>query len=109
MRQALEEYYREVEEKAERFEREEVLCRRNDHLMAFNLGRIAQRVEKSRHELWLRIAWLLLGLAVGFACGRLYPTYLYPALAHKFFAKTGAVVRIAERMRLVGLWRNLHA
>jgi hypothetical protein len=67
MRQALEDYCREVDEKAERFAREEVICRQSEHLRAFNFGRMIQRVENSRRDLWLRVGCLLAGLVIGLA------------------------------------------
>lgn len=109
MKQALEEYYREVEEKAEEFAQEEVMCRRYDHVRAFNLGRLAQRVEKSRHETWLRVLWLFLGLTIGLACGGMYPDSLYSLLAHKVITKANVVVRSAGRGGFNSLWKNLRA
>lgn len=83
MKQALEDYCREVEEKAEKYAQDEVMCRRYDHLRAFNLGRMAQRVEKTRQEIWLRVAWLLLGLAIGLAFGAWYSRTSFPRLAQR--------------------------
>jgi len=109
MKQALEDYIREVEERAERFAQQEDLTRRDDHLRSFNLGRMAQRVERSRHEIWLRVAWLMVGITIGIALGRAYPDYLYPALAHKFLTKAGVVVRSAGKTNFSSFWKNLRA
>lgn len=70
MRAALQEYYREVDEKAEQFARESELRERADHLRAFNLGRLAQRVESVRSKGRLRAGWIVAGLILGMGIGR---------------------------------------
>ena len=73
MKHSLEEYCREVTDKAEKFVQSEEMQRRIDHVRAFNLGRMAQRLETSRREVWLRVGWLLAGVAIGAACGWIRP------------------------------------
>lgn len=109
MKQALEDYCREVEEKADILAREEERCRRDEHLRAYNLGRIAQRVNVSKREMWLRALWLLIGLGVGAAVGRAYPDYLYPALAQKFITKANVAMRSAGKDKIQTFWKNLRA
>ena len=80
MKQALADYYRETEEKADTFARQEQTTSRVDHLHAFNLGRMVQRIEHSRRDAWLRVGLLLAGLAIGVAVGRISPAHVYHAL-----------------------------
>ena len=80
MKQALANYYREIEEKAAAFAQQEHTISRVDHLQAFNLGRMVQRIEYSRRDTWLRVGLLLAGLASGVAVGRISPSHLYHAL-----------------------------
>jgi hypothetical protein len=104
MKQALEDYCCEVEEKAEKLARAEEMRERADHLQAFNLGRIVQRTENSRRDDWLRVGWLLVGLAIGVTFGRVYPDYLTSALAHRFLTKATLVVREVGKSALGRLW-----
>jgi hypothetical protein len=92
MRVALQEYYREVEEKAEKFAKANEMRERAEHLRAFNLGRMAQRIEGVKFEGWLRVGWLLAGLVIGLALGRTYPGDLYSPMVHRYFAKAGHIV-----------------
>lgn len=80
MKQALADYYRETEEKAEAFARQDQTTSRFDHLQAFNLGRMVQRIEYSRRDAWLRVGLLLAGLAIGVAVGRISPAHIYDTL-----------------------------
>jgi hypothetical protein len=107
MKQVLEDYYREVDAKAEKFAREEELRERAEYLEAFNFGRMVQRTQKSRRDAWRRVGWLLVGVAIGVAFGRVYPDYLYPALAHKCLAQASLIGRDLGRARLYSLWKNL--
>jgi hypothetical protein len=93
MKAALEEYYREVEEKAEQFAKANEMRERADHLRAFNLGRMAQRVEGVKFKAWLQVGWLLAGLAIGIVIGRAYPAAWYPAGAPKYLARAGQMIR----------------
>jgi hypothetical protein len=104
MKQMLEDYYREVEEKAEQFAQEAQMRERTEHLQAFNFGRIVQRTENSRHEAFMRVGWLLLGLAIGVAIGRVYPVHLTSALAHQFITKASLVVREMGKSTLGKFW-----
>jgi hypothetical protein len=109
MKQALEDYFREVDEKAEKYAQQEEMSRRVEHLRSFNLGRLTQRLEKSRRETWVRMAWLMVGIVIGVALGRTYPSYLYPTLAHKFISKAAVMVRSAEKSGFSGFWRGWRA
>lgn len=106
MRQTLEDYCREVEEKAEQFAQAEAQRERAEHLQAFNFGRLAQRVENSRSGLWLRMGWLVAGVALGAVLGSVFPNYLYPALAHKLFTQASLLVRELGKMGLFSLWKS---
>jgi hypothetical protein len=97
MKAALQEYYREVEEKAERFAKANEMRERADHLRAFNLGRMAQRVEGVKFHSWLRVGWLLAGLAIGVAIGRAVPGSWFPAGAQRYFAAAGHIAAEAGR------------
>jgi hypothetical protein len=103
MQQSLQEYCRDVEQRAERMVRAEETCRRNEHLRAFNLGRLAQRAEKSRREAWLRVGCLLAGLIVGAACGWKHPDL---HRAHQFCAKAGVVLKTAGHADLHDAWKS---
>jgi len=93
MKSTLEDYYHDLDEKAERFAQAEEMRERDDHLQAFNFGRIAQRIEGSRSDVWRRAGWVLAGLAIGVACGSAFPDYLCPALALRFLNKTSLLVQ----------------
>ncbi|MGA2986178.1 MAG: hypothetical protein ABSG32_20425 [Terriglobia bacterium] len=107
MKQTLEDYCREVDEQAERFAQAEERHERADHLQAFNFGRIVQRTENSRRDACLRVGWLLAGLAIGVACGKVYPDHLYRALANKFLTRASLVGRELGRARLYSFWKSL--
>jgi len=106
MKLALPEYCREVDEKAEQFAQAAEISERAGHLQAFNFGRMAQRIQGEKSDGWLRVGWLLVGLAVGAAIGGAYPDYLYPALAHKYLTKAGHNVRKAEKLPLWRVWKG---
>ncbi len=105
MKQALEDYRRTVDEKAEMFAQAEERRERDDHLQAFNFGRMAQRVENTRYDAWRRVGWLLAGLAIGVTFGRVYPDHVYPAMAQKFLTKAGLLVRGAGKAGLAKFWK----
>jgi len=92
MRLSLEEYRREVDERAAQFAEAEALSQRDDHLRAFNFGRMIQRTEHNRRGAWLRTGWLLAGLAIGTFCGRAIPNNLPQRLMHRFFTQTHLLV-----------------
>lgn len=45
-----------------------------EHLSAFNFGRAVQHLEDAQHDLWVRVRWLLIGVALGatFAAGLIH-------------------------------------
>lgn len=97
MNTALQEYYREVEEKAEKFAKATEMRERAEHLRAFNLGRIAQRAERVKLESWVRLSWLFAGLAIGVVVGGGYRGSWYSAGAKRFFAKSEQIARDAGK------------
>lgn len=99
MKQTFEEYYHDVVEKAERFAQTEEMHKREDHLRSFNLGRMAERFQHSKYTARLRVAWLLAGLAMGIACGRLFPDHIYRSVAGKFIGHTSAISETVDRTR----------
>jgi hypothetical protein len=105
MMQAPEDYYQEVEERAQKFVQAQEMRERNDHLRAFHFGRMVQRVENSRHDTWRRVGWLLAGLAIGVAFGRVYPDSVYPALAQRFLTKASLLARGERRAGLLKFWK----
>src|SRR5579872_3658681 len=70
MRASMQDYYREVEERASQFTRDQEMRERADHLRAFNFGRTVQRIERTRRDLGIRIVFLTVGLVVGMTIGR---------------------------------------
>lgn len=97
MKAALQDYYREVDEKAEQFARETETRECAEHLQAFNLGRMVQRVERVRFERWLRFGWLLVGLVIGAALGKFVPYDTYPASAQRYMARASQALQDAGR------------
>jgi len=106
MKQALQDYYHEVEERAQKVVQAEEMRERDEHLRAFHFGRMVQRVENSRHNAWRHAGWLLAGLAIGVTFGRVYPDSVYPALAQRFLSKASPLVRGAGRAGLLKFWKR---
>lgn len=97
MKQTFEEYYREVVVKAERFAQMEEMRKQEDHLRSFNLGRMAERFQNPKYSARLRVAWLLAGLVIGIACGRLFPDHMYRAFASRFLTHPTIVAETAGK------------
>jgi hypothetical protein len=93
MKMAMQEYCHEVDKRAEQFAQAAEMSERAEYLQAFNLGRTVQRIQGAKSDGWVRVGWILAGLALGTALGRAYPDYLCPALAHKYLSKAGLIVR----------------
>lgn len=102
MRLSLEEYRREVDERAAQFVEAEALSQRDDHLRAFNFGRMIQRAEHGQRGAWLRIGWLVSGLVIGTLCGRAIPSNLPHALMHRFLTQTKL---LAHKTKTSTLWK----
>ena len=102
MKQTLENYCREVEEKAEKFALTEQTCRQDDHLRSFNFGRMVGRTEISRHAAWVHFGWLVAGILIGAACGLSYPDHAYAAMAHKILTHVDVFVKGAGRLGFGG-------
>jgi hypothetical protein len=99
MKQTFEEYYRDVVAEAERFAETEEMHKREDHLRSFNLGRMAERFQHSKYAVRLRVTWLLAGLAIGIACGRLFPDRIYRSVAGQFIGQSSTITERADRTR----------
>lgn len=84
MRQTFEEYRCEVVENAERFAQAQEVREQENHLMAFNLGRMVERIQNPRRRVRQPVRWLLVGLAIGIVFGRIFPHYVYHSFAGKF-------------------------
>jgi hypothetical protein len=67
VRQTFDQYCDELRAEAARIGEEAEMRARCEHLRAFNFGRSVQRLEDCHHHFWLRVCWLLLGLAMGSA------------------------------------------
>jgi hypothetical protein len=102
-----EDYYHEVVEKAKRFAQAEEMRERADHLQAFNFGRTVQRIENSPFDVCLHVGCLLAEVTIGMAFGRIYPNYLYPALAHRFLTQARLFVGKLGKTRLYSFWKRL--
>lgn len=92
MRQAFEEYRCELDESAECFARTEDARERDDHLRAYNLGRMVERLQNRPTKGRRPIPWLLLGLAIGMACGSLFPNDIYRAFAGRFLTQAREIL-----------------
>ncbi len=92
MKPTLEEYCRSVDEQAAKFAREETDTQLDDHLRAFNFGRMAQRVEHARQGALLRAGWLLAGLILGVALGASIPNSELQVLPGRFLSKAQHLV-----------------
>ncbi len=71
MKQTFEDYCQELSGKARQLAQEVEMRECLEHLRAFNFGRTVQRLEDAQHSLWVRVCWLLIGVAIGasFAAG----------------------------------------
>jgi hypothetical protein len=67
VRQTFDQYCDELRVEAARIGEETEMRARYEHLRAFNFGRSVQRLEDRHHHFWLRLLWLLVGLALGSA------------------------------------------
>jgi hypothetical protein len=72
VKQTFEDYCQELSGKAEQLAQEAEMRQRVEHLRAFNFGRSAQRLEDAQHDFWVRVRWLLFGVAVGAALAAAY-------------------------------------
>ncbi len=95
MKAALQEYCREVDERAERFATETEMRERADHLNAFNLGRLAQRVDGWKFGGLLRAAWLVVGMLIGMNIGWALLPFLQAATSKKFFTRSASALQTA--------------
>jgi len=84
MKQTFEEYRSAVVENAERFAQTQEMRDREDHLQAYNLGRIVERLQNHQNKARRPVPWLLVGLAIGIACGRLFPDYVHRTFTGRF-------------------------
>jgi hypothetical protein len=96
MKQTTDEYYREVVARAEEAARLAEVEQRLEHLRSFNFGRTVQRIQNSRYDRWQRVGWLVVGLAIGLACGRIYPDP-HASTAHKLVSQSSQIVRVADK------------
>ncbi len=71
MKQTFEDYCQELSGQAQRLAQEVEMRECLEHLSAFNFGRAVQHLEDARHDFWVRVRWLLIGVAIGgtFAAG----------------------------------------
>jgi hypothetical protein len=65
--QAFDQYCEELRARAAQLADETEMRARVEHLRAFNFGRSIQHLEDSQHDFWMRLCWLLLGVAMGAA------------------------------------------
>ncbi len=77
MKQTFEEYRHEVLENAEWFAQREEVRERENHLRAYNLGRMVERIQNHQTRARWPVPWLLVGLVIGMVCGRIFPVSLY--------------------------------
>ncbi len=96
MKVTTDEYYREVVTRAEEAAQLAEMDQRAEHLRAFNFGRTVQRIQNSSYDRWRRLGWLMVGLAIGMACGRLYPDW-HSSVTHKLASQSSQIVRVAEK------------
>lgn len=104
MKPSLEEYCREVDERAAQFAETETDCRRDDHLQAFNFGRMIQRTEDKQRGGWFRAGWLLTGLVLGILCGMAIPNHLPNTLIHRFLSQANLLGHKARNSTLGKVW-----
>ena len=71
VKQTFEDYCQELSGKAQQHAQEVEMRECLEHLSAFNFGRAVQHLEDAQHDLWVRVRWLLMGVAIGaiFAAG----------------------------------------
>ena len=96
MKTSLEEYCRTLDEQAAQFAREEVGSEQDDHLRAFNFGRMTQRVANARRDVLLGVGWLLAGLVLGIALGSSIPNGVLKTLPHQLFTRANHLVQQAK-------------
>jgi hypothetical protein len=93
MKAALQEYCREVDERAERFATETEMRERADHIHAFNLGRLSQRVEGVKFESLLRVGWLVAGMLIGMTLGWQFQPLMNAASFWNLFTGSASAVQ----------------
>jgi hypothetical protein len=93
MKPTLEEYCRSVDEQAARIAREEAHSHINEHLRAFNFGRMTQRVENARNGAWLQLGWLLAGTLLGFVLGTAMPRGRSNSLTHQILSRANRLAQ----------------
>lgn len=96
MKSSLEEYCRTLDEQAAQFAREEVHSEQEDHLQAFNFGRMTQRVANVRRDACLSVGCLLAGLVLGTALGNAIPNGTVNALPHRFLTRANHLIQRAK-------------
>jgi hypothetical protein len=67
VKQTFEDYCQELSGQAKQLAQEVEMRECLEHLGAFNFGRSVQRLEDAQHDFWVRVRWLLIGLAIGAA------------------------------------------
>ncbi|MBZ5672344.1 MAG: hypothetical protein LAO04_21810 [Acidobacteriia bacterium] len=74
MKQTFEGYCQELSGQARQLAQEVEMRECLEHLSAFNFGRAVQHLEDAQHDLWVRVRWLLIGVALGatFAAGLIH-------------------------------------
>jgi len=82
MKQTFEQYCRQLSGEADQLAQEAELRDCLDHLEAFNFGRAVQRLDGVQHGLsaqagfWVRVRWLLVGVAIGAALAAVFAQVL---------------------------------
>jgi hypothetical protein len=73
MKQTFEQYCQQLSAEAAQLSQEVEMRESIEHLGAYNSGRAVQRLEDVQHDLsaqaglWVRVRWLLIGVAIGAA------------------------------------------
>jgi len=99
MKQTFEEYRFEVEENAERFAQTQETHNQEDHLRAFNLGRMVERIQNPRRRARRPVRWLLAGLVIGVLCGRVFPASVYRSFGGGVPTRASIVLKAAGMAR----------
>ena len=97
MKQTFEEYRFAVEENAERFAQTQEEHNQEDHLRAFNLGRMVERIQNPRRRARRPVRWLLAGLVIGVVCGRFFPDYVHRTVGGRFPTHASIVLKTAGK------------